>query len=284
MKKNQNIYKLRCENLEDKHFEELIEDDLNDIEYFLNSYTVNKVEEEKIDSTIDILKAYMPEVEVEEIQIKNEITFVEIIKNNLELVKFQFGLMNKMYFIVSLLLVLVGTISTIKLNLSIYFSASIIAPIPILLGIFEIIKGRDENVWELELSYKNSLREIVLSRLIIINAMSISISMLISIILNNSYSEINLIKMISIWLVPIFTMVSISLIITSIYRNINSIGLCIAVWILGIMCISLYERIGDITNINIFAVLVLSVVGAIIATKVFYKKSINSMDYVGHDF
>lgn len=284
MKKNQNIYKLRCENLEDKYFEELIEDDLNDIEYFLNSYTVNKVEEEKIDSTIDILKAYMPEVEVEEIQIKNEITFVEIIKNNLELVKFQFGLMNKMYFIVSLLLVLVGTISTIKLNLSIYFSASIIAPIPILLGIFEIIKGRDENVWELELSYKNSLREIVLSRLIIINAMSISISMLISIILNNSYSEINLIKMISIWLVPIFTMVSISLIITSIYRNINSIGLCIAVWILGIMCISLYERIGDITNINIFAVLVLSVVGAIIATKVFYKKSINSMDYVGHDF
>lgn len=284
MKKNQNIHKLRCENLEDKYFEALIEDDLNDIEYFLNSYTVNKVEEEKIDSTIDILKAYMPKVEVEEIQIKNEITFVEIIKNNLELVKFQFGLMNKIYFIASLLLVLVGTISTIKLNLSIYFSASIIAPIPILLGIFEIIKGRDENVWELELSYKNSLREIVLSRLIIINAMSISISIFISIILNNSYSEINLIKMISIWLVPIFTMVSISLIITSIYRNINSIGLCIAVWILGIMCISLYERIGDITNINIFAVLVLSLVGATIATKVFYKKSINSMDYVGHDF
>ena len=284
MKKSQNIYKLRCENIEDGQFEMLIEDDLNDIEDFLNSYTVNKVEEEKIDSTIDILKAYMPKVEVEEIQIKNEITFVEIIKNNLELVKFQFGLMNKMYFIVSLLLVLVGTISTIKLNLSIYFSASIIAPIPILLGIFEIIKGRDENVWELELSYKNSLREIVLSRLIIINAMSILISIFISIILNNSYSEINLIKMISIWLVPIFTMVSMSLIITSIYRNINSIGLCIAVWILGIMCISLYERIGDITNINIFAVLVLSVVGATIAIKVFYKKSINSMDYVGHDF
>lgn len=284
MKQNQNIHKLRCENIEDEIFEELVEEDLNDIEHFLNSYVVNKVDEEKIDTTIDILKSYMPKVEVEEIQIKNRITFVEVIKNNLELVKFQVSLMNKMYFVASLLLALIGTISTIKLNLSIYFSASIIAPIPILLGIFEIIKGRDENVWELELSYKNSLREIVLSRLIIINTMSILISILMSIILNNTYSEINLIKMVCIWLVPIFTMVSISLIITSIYRSINSITLCIAIWILGIMSINLYEKIGDITNINIFVPLAISAVGVIIASKVFYKKSINSIEYMNYDF
>lgn len=282
MKKSHNMHKLRCENLEDEQFEELLEADLMDIEDFLDSYVVNKVDEQKIDSTIDILKSYMPKQEVQ--TIKEQSTSLERMKNNIDLVKFQFSLISKAYFISSLLLILVGIITTIELNLSIYLSASIIAPIPILLGIFEIIKGRDENVWELEMSYKYSLREIVLSRLIIINAVSILISIIISIGLNNTYSEINLFKMISIWLIPIFLVGSISLVITSLYRSINSITLCIAIWILGVLGISVYEKIAEITNINTFIVLCISLVSLVIASKLFYKKSINSIDYRTFDF
>lgn len=282
MKTNRNIYKLRCENFEDEQFEDLVESDLMDIEDFLDSYVINKVDEQKIDSTIDILKSYMPKQEVQ--AIKEQSIFLERIKNNIDLVKFQFSLISKIYFISSLLLILVGTITTIKLNLSIYLSASIIAPIPILLGIFEIIKGRDENVWELELSYKYSLREIVLSRLIIINIVSILISIIISIGLKNTYSEINLFKMISVWLIPIFLVGSISLAITSIYRSINSIALCIAIWILGVLSISIYEKIAVITNINTFIVLGVSVISVVIASKLFYKKSIYSIDYRTFDF
>lgn len=282
MKTNRNIYKLRCENFEDEQFEDLVESDLMDIEDFLDSYVINKVDEQKIDSTIDILKSYMPKQEVQ--AIKEQSIFLERFKNNIDLVKFQFSLISKIYFISSLLLILVGTITTIKLNLSIYLSASIIAPIPILLGIFEIIKGRDENVWELELSYKYSLREIVLSRLIIINIVSILISIVISIGLKITYSEINLFKMISIWLIPIFLVGSISLAITSIYRSINSIALCIAIWILGVLSISIYEKIAVITNINTFIVLGVSVISVVIASKLFYKKSIYSIDYRTFDF
>ncbi|MCR1954390.1 hypothetical protein NSA24_06015 [Clostridioides mangenotii] len=282
MKTNRNIYKLRCENFEDEQFEDLVESDLMDIEDFLDSYVINKVDEQKIDSTIDILKSYMPKQEVQ--AIKEQTIFLERFKNNIDLVKFQFSLISKIYFISSLLLILVGTITTIKLNLSIYLSASIIAPIPILLGIFEIIKGRDENVWELELSYKYSLREIVLSRLIIINIVSILISIIISIGLKITYSEINLFKMISIWLIPIFLVGSISLAITSIYRSINSIALCIAIWILGVLSISIYEKIAVITNINTFIVLGVSVISVVIASKLFYKKSIYSIDYRTFDF
>jgi len=282
LKTNRNIYKLRCENFEDEQFEDLVESDLMDIEDFLDSYVINKVDEQKIDSTIDILKSYMPKQEVQ--AIKEQTIFLERFKNNIDLVKFQFSLISKIYFISSLLLILVGTITTIKLNLSIYLSASIIAPIPILLGIFEIIKGRDENVWELELSYKYSLREIVLSRLIIINIVSILISIIISIGLKITYSEINLFKMISIWLIPIFLVGSISLAITSIYRSINSIALCIAIWILGVLSISIYEKIAVITNINTFIVLGVSVISVVIASKLFYKKSIYSIDYRTFDF
>ncbi len=282
MKKKESIHKLRCENLEDEQFEELVESDLMDIENFLDSYVVSKVDEEKIDSTIDILKAYMPKEEVQ--VIKYEETFLEKIKNNIDLVKFQFGLISKAYLIASLLLILVGTITTTKLSLSVYVSASIVAPIPILLGIFEIIKGREENVWELELSYKYSLREIVLSRLIIINTLSILMSIIISIALNNTYSQINLFKMISIWLIPIFLVGSISLVITSMYRSINGIALCISIWILGAVSISVYEKMANIANINTLMVLGISVIATVIASKLFYKKSINSMDCMTFDF
>lgn len=282
MKKNRSIHSLRCKSIEDEQFEELLEEDFLDIEDFLDSYVVREVEKERVESTIDILKTYMPKEEVK--VIKYQETFSERIKNNIELVKFQLGLISKVYFVASLLLILVGTITTIKLNLSIYLSAAIIAPIPILLGIFEIIKGRDENVWELELSYKYSLREIIFSRLIIINSVSILISISMSVILNNTYSGINLLKMISIWLIPIFLIGSISLIISSFYRSINSIALCLAIWILGVMSISMYEKIADITYINTFIVLGISVVFALVSMKLFYKRSINSIDFRLFDF
>ena len=282
MKKHLNIHNLRCENIEDEQFEELLDEDLTDIEDFLDSYIVSKVDEEKIDSTIDILKSYMPKEEVQHVKVHEQL--LDRIKENISLVKFQFSLISKVYFVASLLLILVGTITTIRLNLSVYLSATIIAPIPILIGIFEIIKGREENVWELELSYKYSLREIVFSRLIIINVVSILISIIMSLILNNAYSQINLLKMISIWLIPIFLIGSISLIITSYYRGINSIALCISIWILGAMSISMYETIVDITHINTFMILGISVIFGLISMKLFYKKSINSIDVRTFDF
>jgi len=282
VKNNLNIYNLRCENIEDEQFEELLEADLADIEDFLDSYVVSKVDEEKIDSTIDVLKSHMPKEEVQHVKVQEYL--LDRIKENISLVKFQFSLISKVYFIASLLLILLGTITTIRLNLSIYLSASIIAPIPILIGIFEIIKGREENVWELELSYKYSLREIVFSRLIIINVVSVLISIMMSLILNNAYSQINLLKMISIWLIPIFLVGSVSLIVTSFYRGINSIALCISIWILGAMSISVYETIADITHINIFMILGISVIFTLASMKLFYKKSINSIDTKTFDF
>lgn len=282
MNQKLNIHSLRCKSIEEDDFENLLDEDLIDIENFLDSYIVSKVDDKQIDLTIERLKEYIPKQEVQIAKKQNKV--LDRLKQNISLVKFQFSMMNKLYFIASLILILTGTITTIKLNLSIYVSASIIAPIPILLGIFEIIKGREENVWELELSYKHSLREIILSRLIIINLVSIVTSIAISFILNNKYSSINLLNMISIWLIPIFITGSISLVITSLYRSINSIALCISIWILGVMSINMYEKIADITNIDIFIVLAVSLVSLAISMKLFYKKSISSIDYKMVDF
>lgn len=277
-----NVHNLRCNNIEDENFENLLEEDLLDIENFLESYIVSSVSEEKVDLTIEKLKDYIPNKPLE--LAKKQNTIIDSLKGNIALVKFQLNMMNKLYFVASLLLVLIGTITTIKLNLSIYMSASLIAPIPILIGVFELIKGREENVWELELSYKYSLREIILSRLIIINVISIVTSITLSVALNNTYSSINLMNIISIWLIPVFIIGSIALVVTSLYRSIHSITLCIAIWILGVSGISMYERIGNIPTINTFVILIISIITLVLSMNFFYKKSITCLDYKILDF
>ena len=50
------------------------------------------------------------------------------------------------------------------------------------------------------------------------------------------------------------------------------------------MSISIYEKISDIAEINTFIVLGISIVLLSISTKLFYKKSINSIDFRTFDF
>ncbi|MBW4875526.1 MAG: hypothetical protein KZY55_15825, partial [Paeniclostridium sp.] len=51
---------IRYDDINDYEFESLLEEDLLDIENFLDSYVVKKADEEKIDLTIETLRNYMP--------------------------------------------------------------------------------------------------------------------------------------------------------------------------------------------------------------------------------
>ncbi|EPZ54048.1 RNA polymerase sigma factor, sigma-70 family protein [[Clostridium] sordellii ATCC 9714] len=59
-KTSSKINNIRYDDINDYEFENLLEEDLLDIENFLDSYVVKKVDEEKIDLTIETLRNYMP--------------------------------------------------------------------------------------------------------------------------------------------------------------------------------------------------------------------------------
>ncbi|WP_042274317.1 hypothetical protein, partial [Faecalimicrobium dakarense] len=272
-----NINALKCSDIYDDEFENLLEEDLKDIEEFLDTYIVKTVEEEKIEKTIDILREYIPN-EVKAIHKKQEfISILDNIRNNIGLLKLQISLFSKLYIMLSLLLVLCGVVSIINLNLDVYTSLSIIAPIPMILGMYEIMKGREENVWELELSYKYSFREIILSKLIIIEGFSVIIGLAMSIILFKFNSGSNILKITSSWLIPLCIMTSILLLMSSLFRNTSSIGLSIGIWVLGSTMISSntsYEVL-EISNIALIFILVASIILMTISLKIFYKRTIN---------
>lgn len=278
-------YTIKYEDIDNLEFENLLEEDFNDIEKFLDSYIVKKVDEYKIDSTIEVLREYMPQ---EVIEIENKaINKLNNIKSSVNLIKLQIGTMNKFYWMGSLLLILCGMLSIKNSNVNLIVCTTTVAPIPVLLGLAEFIKGRNENVWELELSYKYSLREIMLAKLIIVASVSICTIFIMSLITTNIYAQINLITVLSIWVIPMCVVSSISLLIVSIYRSMNSVILCIGIWMLGVaifMIEGIYERFIDISNMAMMAILAISIISVIVSVKVFYKRCINYKDYRSFDF
>lgn len=271
---------LRYDDIENEDFEILLDEEFLDIENFLNSYIVKDVNEENIDLTIDKLRNYMP-------QNKNENVYLySKVRTSIGLLKMQFKIFNKLYLIASMMLVLCGVIGTIKLNLNPYLCAYTVSPIPILIGLAEILRGKEENMWELELSYKYSFREILFAKLVIISTTAIALSLVTSLILTGTYSEVSLLKIINICLIPTCFISLISLILASIYRGMNSIVLSTSIWIVvsNMVDKNTINYIVSVNNYKLFLVLILLCVFIMVASKLFYKKSINFIDYKNLDF
>lgn len=271
---------LRYDDIENEDFEILLDEEFLDIENFLNSYIVKDVNEENIDSTIDKLRNYMPQNKNENVDLYSKV------RTSIGLLKMQFKIFNKLYLIASMMFVLCGVIGTIKLNLNPYLCAYTVSPIPILIGLAEILRGKEENMWELELSYKYSFREILFAKLVIISTTAIALSLATSLILTGTYSEVSLLKIINICLIPTCFISLISLILASIYRGMNSIVLSTSIWIVvsNMVDKNTINYIVNINNYKLFLVLILLCVFIMVASKLFYKKSINFIDYKNLDF
>lgn len=277
---------IRYDDINGYEFENLLEEDLLDIENFLDSYVVKKVDEEKIDLTIETLRNYMPKNSSENLVVNKNMDLLNKISTNMELMKIQFMLFNKVYIIASLILTLGGLIGAIKYNLNPYVSSYTIAPIPVLLGLVEILRGKEEGVWELELSYKYSFREIIFAKLTIIGITSIAISLFMSFILANTYSEVNLLKLINTSLIPICFISIVSLVTASIYRSMNSIALSTGIWIIcsNMVDSNTFKNIANVSNLKLFTMVVILGILTIVSLRVFYKKSIHFVDYKKFDF
>ncbi|MBS6508109.1 MAG: hypothetical protein KH369_07895 [Paraclostridium bifermentans] len=277
---------LRYDDIENEDFEILLDEEFLDIENFLNSYIVKEVNEDNIDLTIDKLRNYMPQNKNEEINKNENMDLYSKVRTSIGLLKMQFKIFNKLYLIASIILVLCGVIGTIKLNLNPYLCAYTVSPIPILIGLAEILRGKEENMWELELSYKYSFREILFAKLVIISTTTIALTLVTSLILTGTYSEVSLLRIINICLITTCLISLISLILASIYRGMNSIVLSTSIWIVvsNMVDSDTINYIVNVKNYKLFLVLILLFVLTIIASKLFYKKSINFIDYKNLDF
>lgn len=243
---------------------DLLNDDFFDEEIaeFLNCYTAEQAPEEKIDLTIDSLRKYMPPK-------KTKNRMVEIIRNEITYI-------DKFHFIATFILVLVGLSASMLPKVSMYNVLMLISPIPMIIGMFELVKSKKDNMWEIEKSCKYSYSKIVLARLIIITSFSLIINIGLLVIYGYGASGDMLCKMLFSIIVPVCTISSINLYLLGKVNSNNSLIATLTIWIsiigTGEIVIEPYLEGANIIGLIITMVIAVGVFA--FAAYEFYCKSI----------
>ena len=240
--------------------EDMNKDDLNKLIDNLEWYVVKMPSQSDINNTIDNLRDIVP----------RKISRTKIL-DLLEIASGEIRFMSSTYWIISLVLFILGVYliwmngGSIINSRNPYISAVILAPVPFILGIIEIFRGREEGVIELELSCKISIGEIMFSRLIIICIYNILLNTMLSIVLIYFNSGILFWKITLMWLTPFTVISGIGLVLVRKLRGSYVAAIFTGVWMVLIMTILTQKKVMDkLMGINATVYAVLIIIGTIL--------------------
>ena len=213
-----------------------------DIEDFLAVYTVPKVDDEKIDETIEVLRAYMPAKKKEysvRTLMKNEITYID-----------------KYYFILSIISMFAGIILRKGLNVSLYESMLYISPLPLLIGVYTVIRGRSEKMWELEKSFKYSYSKVILARILIVMISAAVLDSIVCVYLQYGEGFDTMVRLMCSWIIPMCTLCSSNLLIMKKTSGFTSMAVTSVLWFMTVLLLgSDIAKLLAVSRVNILAIL-----------------------------
>lgn len=240
---------------------DLLNDDCWDreIDEFLASYTVKTIDEEEIGRTVDVLRTYMPKA-------KDKYKVFRLIQNEITYV-------NKIYWVISMIIMILGIIITNQQSYSSYETLLFISPIPIILGIYEIERGKREKMWELEKSFKYSYSKIMITRLLIIISFTAIVNMTYSLFLYNGQGADVLIRFMTAWIAPIFIVILINIIVVNRFSSSYSIIITSSIWIVTLVLgrEKIISFIEDAQTISLIITILISIVIFSFAILKFYN-------------
>lgn len=199
---------------------------IDQLDPVLHDYYVPYPSEDQIENTIESLRQYVPA--------KRKSIFIHC-QNLTKLVKdaaISINFMGISYWAVTLLLYAMGYVVLVSLPGNPYKLIFVLAPIPVILGLLEVFRGREENVTELELACKITPQEIVISKILVTCAYNAVLNLALSTILYLQSPLVFLWKMTLLWLVPMIFTGSIALWFCSKVKGPYSILLSLIFWTL----------------------------------------------------
>ncbi|EPY2276995.1 hypothetical protein ACXAT3_001723 [Clostridium sporogenes] len=258
---------------EDKEFLDISQEEMEEFIDAFNNYSIEYPNQNEIDHCIEILRVYVPKKK----------SLLQGFEKLLVRGKIELSYINKLYWIISIIIFLITFKLAINISINPYKVIMSISPIPLLLGLIEVFKGKENNMLELELSFKISGKEIIISRIIIIGVFNIILNTVMSLLFFKSGIDVELLKINILWIVPF---VWINLIAFIIAKNLRgyyvSLG-AISFWILlvSILFKSKYF-IEKIMYINMGVYMIMAVVGMYLYYRVlkkYMKTEIKSFQY-----
>ena len=131
-----------------------------------------------------------------------------------------------------------------------------LAPLPVLIGLVEIFRSRDEGMIELELSLTYSPSDLMLSKLAIVGFFNLACNLLLIVVINFFAEPIVLIELLKYWAVPYLFVITVCLFLSIRLRAVFATPISIAIlFTLGLSIAQLetvYHVIPDLLFIVMF--------------------------------
>jgi hypothetical protein len=248
------------------------------LEKVMGDYSVPFPQEYEIDFTVDTLRQYVP------IKRHSQKGYLERLGLLLNRAITEVTIISKVYWLTCLLLFVTGYIIEFKTYMNFYGPIVILAPIPFVLGILEVFKGREMGVLEIELTCKISAQEIMLSRLVLIGIYAILLDTIFSMSISILIPEIVLWKILLSWITP-FTVVSgVGLWIAMKVRGGYAVTVLISVWVVAALTVisspqfmNLFERMNVLSYViinGVGVVLILLQVKKVLKHHPYFERSV----------
>lgn len=207
----------------------------NNFKSELDQYIVEFPNEFEIDATIHSLRQYVPQKQTA------STIFLKRLKKLLNHSKTEVFFMGKSYWIISIILFIIGYFVTITSAQDPIITLVFLAPIPFVFGLVEVFKSRDQGLLEMEMACKFSAHEVMLARLLLVSLFNLTLNTLLTLAFSSYIMTTTLLQVTMLWLTP-FTLFTACLLWISMHIRSATLSLTlIPLW--GLFTFSLHTDV-----------------------------------------
>jgi len=210
---------------------ELPEEEYLEILNTLNEYSVKFPPEYLVQSTMNILQQFVPQKKntLSRLKEKSSALFFAALRESV--------LISWQYWSFCAVLFILGFILIVMVNVNHFTAAMFLSPIPFVVGLIEVLRGRDQGMTELESTCKHSFREIILSRLLVTGIYSILLNGILASALSLAYPNTIFSRLVLMWLTPFSAVSSLSLWAAVYLKGIYGATSILSLWVSAVLII-----------------------------------------------
>ena len=220
---------MRIKNISSSHKSIVTDSEIDQLEKQLAYYNIPPVLPQQIERIVEGLRQYVPKKQG--LWERKAERLAEILSTaRQDIPFFSWG-----YWLTCLVFFAIGCWIIAALDGNEHAIMLLMAPIPFVLGLLELFKGRDSGMAEMEMSCKFSIREVILSRVVVIGAYSILLNTLLSVIVfylqpGGFFGRLTLF-----WLTPFTSISAIALYIVKKARSGYAVAFFLATWAAAVL-------------------------------------------------
>jgi len=237
--------------------ENLTEEEAQALSDFLMKIEIPYPDAEEVDRTIDAVRLHM---KIRKSGVRYRL------KRLLQLTVTEVSVISPFYWLVSIALYTAGLIMMgLHLNVVPELVLFTLSPIPFILGLAEVFRGRDEGMLELEMSCTFNAPSIMLSKLTIVGLYNIGLNVLCSLVFVHFAQQAYLGTITLLWMVPFTIMSGLGLLVALYSRGSTAMSGMLAIWLAFCMIMLLQPAfMQGLLTMNAPVSLLLIVVGLIL--------------------